>query len=304
MEKNPRIGVLAALGVCVLSGIATPLVSFLKVFRTEEMLMVRGLFAMVASLIILHFRVKRPGWKLLASACVLGAATFSYYQAVRHWGVNLTMVVLTTAPIVNFILQRFRGVRVQVSSMIALFFIVIGAAFALQPWHGNVNMPGLIWSFASVVFTGVGLDFLGQTSGDVFNRVFWFGLIYAAAGFSMCYLVHGLPFVDTDMEGKDIFLLAIFGVASAGVYVGNIYTFDNLRRDVASVLNASSVVPIIVGAWLVTGETLAFDRLCGAGLSFVAATILSYVESQHFVSPDDENIIKKSDTNIDHDPGP
>ncbi len=279
--KSPRTGVFAALGGCVCTGIASPLVSFLKVYRTEEMLLVRGLFAVIGALVLLHLRPRLPGWRLLASALLLGGATWTYYQAMRAWGVDLTMVVLTTSPLGNFLIQRVvHKKRVRRSARWALLGVVAGAVLALQPWHGDMNWAGFAWSLGSVAFTGAGFDLLSTSEGGPVDRVFWYGLVYALGGAALCVANGRPPFAGTDIVGRDAFLLAIFATAGALTYVCNIYTFDNLRIEVASVLNASQVMAAIIGAWFLMGEYLSYDRLAGAALSFGSATWLSYVSSR------------------------
>lgn len=279
--KSPRAGVLAALGGCLSVGIASPLVSLLKVYRTEELLLVRGLFAALSALIILRLRPQRPDARLLLSAVVLGGATWTYYQAMRCWGVDLTMILLTTSPVVNFCIQAFaRKQRVRLSARWALIGLIAGAFLALQPWNESMNWCGLAWSLASVVLTGIGFDLLASTVGNAFNRVFWFGCVYALGGLLLCVLGGRAPFHGTDLVGREAFFLSIFAVASASIFVCNIFTFDNLRVEIASVLNASQTVAAIIGAWFLMGEGLSYIQLLGAIISFASATWLSYKSSR------------------------
>lgn len=279
--KSPRAGVLAALGGCLSVGIASPLVSLLKVYRTEELLLVRGFFAALTALIILRFRPQKPNIRVLLSAVVLGGATWTYYQAMRCWGVDLTMIMLTTSPIVNFCLQFFvRKQRVRLSAKWALVGLIVGAVLALQPWNEVMNWCGFAWSLVSVILTGIGFDLLASTTGNSFNRVFWFGCVYGFGGLLLCASDGRLPFNGTDIVGREAFFLSIFAVASASIFVCNIFTFDNLRVEIASVLNASQTVAAIIGAWFLMGESLSYTQLLGAIVSFGSATWLSYKSSR------------------------
>ena len=222
----------------------------------------------------------RPCKDLVAASMFLAVGTWSYYQAMRYWGVDLTMAVLTITPVVNIILQLKRREKVPGLAAVALLGLIGGACIALQPWHGHVNARGLGWSLISVAASGYGFDRISSTKGDVFVRVFWLGLMYTFLGAVMCFMGEGAPFVGMSLDNHQAFLLLQFGIASVVIFVCNLYTFDHLHKVTASVFSAAQVVAAILGALVYAGEAPSRAMWIGTAIAFGFATWLAVVTSR------------------------
>lgn len=283
MKKNHRIlGVLAALGISLTAAVGFPLVNVLDEFSTAELMIARGSVTAIFFALIFRNRITVPSRDTLFFSILFGLANLSLYQAIRTWGANPTIVILTLTPIVNFGFKSYRGDRIDTTAAVSLVFMLLGVVITLQPWNTAPNFWGYFWSLSGVVLAGTGFEVLSKTGKlDPFNRTLWLGVVIGVVGLSVHMVQGEIPFKEHAITQVLLVNLIGFGMVAGFLYLLSIVlTFDYLETEVASVLAMAETPAVIIGAQLLLGETMGMIEWGGVILALVAATALALSQIQ------------------------
>lgn len=90
-----------------------------------------------------------------------------------------------------------------------------------------------------------------------------------------------LPFAREAWSVPHAIALVGFGVTGGfAYYLANIVAFEKLRTEVASTLAMAETPAVIVGAWLMLGETLTLIQWIGVVIALGATAALSAAEAR------------------------
>jgi len=282
-KKRPELGVLGAVGVSLTAGFALPLVKVLEDdFATGELMIGRGVMAMLVVVMFLYKRVGWPGWLVITYSTLFAFANLCLYRGVVTWGANPTIVILTTTPVINFVAKLLRREMVSGVAALSLFFMLVGVVVALEPWEVAMDAEGLAWSVAATVFAGLGFEIIGMVKDvDSYNETFWLALIIALVGTGYMS-IGGEPWQGLlSLDGRSVLILSMFGLLHGFLYLyAIIVTFDYLKTEVSSVLLMGETPVVIIVAWWLLGESMTVLQVSGAFVALVAASILGYTKAR------------------------
>lgn len=283
MKKNETtIGVVAALGISVTAAIALPLVNVFKTMEPVELMMVRGGVTAVLIALVLGRHIRLPSDRIIAFSTLFSVATLTLYTAIRAWGASPTLVVLTTTPVVNIIAKLLRGQSVDRRVFLCLAGLLLGVAIALNPWQATFDGWGFCLSVAAALFAGVGFEVLaGQKGIDPYNKSFWLAVVTVIVGLTAMLTNGQQPFVHETWSISHVLALAGFGVTGGfAYYLANIVAFEKLKTEVASTLAMAETPAVIVGAWLMLGETLTIVQWLGVVIALTSTMMLIATEAK------------------------
>jgi len=282
-KKRPGLGVLGAVGISLTAGFALPLVKVLEDdFSTGELMIGRGVVAVLAISIFLRDRIEWPGWNVIVYSTLFALANLCLYKGVVTWGANPTIVIVTATPLVNFAAKMYRRESVSRAAGLSLFFILAGVIVALEPWQAAMDGWGLLWSVAAMLFAGAGFEIIGMTEDvDSWNKTFWLALIIAVVG-SGSVLFEDVPWAGLlSLDGRLILILVGFGFLHGFLYLfAIIVTFDHLKTEVASVLAMGETPLVIIVAIVLLGEDMSALQGSGVAIALVATALLGYFKAR------------------------
>lgn len=282
MKTNETtIGVLAALGISVTAAIALPLVSVFRSMELSELMVARGGVTAILVVLVLTRHVGKPSKRMLTFSLTFSLATLVLYAGIRAWGASPTLVVLTTTPVVNIAAKLLRGHSVDGRVYVCLAGLLLGVMIALNPWQADFDLWGFALSVAATVLAGIGFEVLaGQKGIDPYSKSFWIAVVTVVVGI-LATLTNGhLPFAHETWSVPHALALVGFGITGGfAYYLANIVAFEKLKTEVASTLAMAETPAVIVGAWLMLGETLTFIQWIGVLIALGATAALSATEA-------------------------
>jgi drug/metabolite transporter (DMT)-like permease len=280
--NGTTVGVLAALGISVTAAIALPLVNVFKSMEPSELMVVRGGVTAVLIALVLTKHIGKPSKRILTFSLLFSLATLALYAGIRAWGASPTLVVLTATPVVNIAAKVVRGQSVDRRVYACLTGLLLGVMIALNPWQVDFDLWGFSLSVAGLLLAGVGFEVLaGQKGVDPYNKSFWLALVTVIVGLVTTLANGHLPFVQEVWGLPHVLALIGFGVTGGfAYYLANIVAFEKLRTEVASTLAMAETPAVIVGAWLMLGETLTLIQWIGVAVALGATAALSATEAR------------------------
>ena len=103
------VGIVAAIGISTTAAIALPLVNVFQALSTQELMIVRGGVSAVVTATLFRRRISYATDRVILFSFLFGLANLSLYNSIRAWGVNPTIVILTSTPMVNIAAKRWKG---------------------------------------------------------------------------------------------------------------------------------------------------------------------------------------------------
>lgn len=275
-------GVLAALGISLTAAIALPLVNIFKELTTPELMIVRGGVTAVIVLVLLWRHVTKPSKHMISFSLLFSMATLALYAGIRAWGASPTLVVLTLTPFVNIAAKLWRGQSVAPRVNVCLLFLVLGVTVVLNPWEASFDTTGLFLSVAATVLAGLGFEVLSAEKGiDPYNKSFWLAVVTIGLGTVTSLTSGHMPFMHESWTISRVLALIGFGATGGFLYyLANIVAFERLKTEVASTLAMAETPAVIIGAWLMLGETLSVIQWSGVLLALGATFALGRAESK------------------------
>ncbi len=278
-KGNLALGLLAILGVWLTAGIALPFVNVLKPHLSpEQILLIRG--GMTAFIALLLLR----GWGALGVdrytvliAVILAFASLGLYRGVREWGAGPTIIVVAATPIINFLFAWKRREKVSLVPLASLIVLLQGIALAVgTKLEGGGNaLSGFLWSVFGTIANGVLYELFAKTKSGHLEKCFWGSLGIAAIGF-FGSLGEKWP-VWADEPYLAAWVIILFGLVGGFLYwLSNVVAFREISTPVASVLLQGEAVTVILGAWIMLGESLRLIEWVGVATALIGAASLSY----------------------------
>lgn len=256
---NTNLGLIGIFGIWATMALV-PLAQLLP-HDPYQLMVLRGVPA--AAVFFFLLLAKRKGfapdrYTLLLSAC-FALATLSLFEAIKAWGANLSAIMLDMAVLVNFAFALYRGEKLTRIMGVAFACAIVGSFIALRAWTGEVNVPGFLWSLLALVANGLFIEAASRAKQESSIKVFWQGLGLAIAGLVMS-LNKGFG-----IYGEHIALATLFGFAT-GLFNFLFFAFlafGNLKATQVGVLVLGVTPSILIGSWLILGQTLVLDQLAG-----------------------------------------
>lgn len=283
MKTNETaVGVLAALGISVTAAVALPMVNVFKSMEPSELMVVRGGVTTILIGLVLAKHIGRPSKRVVTFSVLFSLATLALYAGIRAWGASPTLVVLTATPVVNIAAKVVRGQSVDGRVYACLAGLLLGVMIALNPWQTDFDLWGFSLSIAGLLLAGVSFEVLaGQKGIDPYNKSFWLAVVTVIVGFAATLYGGHLPFTREAWNIPHAFALVGFGVTGGfAYYLANIVAFEKLKTEVASTLAMAETPAVIVGAWLMLGETLTFMQWIGVVIALGATAALIAMEAR------------------------
>lgn len=284
-SKNRLLGVIAAFGISLTAGLALPMVNVLKQFSTAELMMIRGGITAFFIALVFRKRITWADWRVLTFSVMFAVANLCLYNGIRAWGANPTIVIITLTPIVNFVAKWWRGEKASRTALICLLVIITGVLVALEPWHVPIDAWGAFWSLSGAVLAGLGFEVLAKTKDlDPYARGFWLSIVIGSLGLAVA-LTKGFPMMSHEISLNTCLLLTGFGLTGGLLYfLANIFAFDYLDTEVASVLAMGETPAVILGAGILLGEKMSIVQWGGVFIALAATMALSFSEAKKSTS--------------------
>lgn len=283
-EKIAR-GLLGVVGIWITAGLALPFVNVLRSFSPEQLMFVRGLTTAIFAVLIVKGKVFPIDQYTLLSGVGFAFGCLGLYHGIRELGPSLAIIIITTAPVVNFLFAWGRGRHVSFAAIGSLVVVLAGVVIALHPWSSSttLTMKGVAWSLFGGTSGALYYEALSKAKGTRLTRCFWQALVVALIAISGSVISGSVAQVP---EFKTMLLLAAFALMGGFLYfIANIEAFDNLPTEVASVLAQGETPAVIIMAGVLLGEKLSLSQWTGVGIALFGAGYLSrWISNQQKVS--------------------
>ncbi len=245
----------------------------------------RGITTAVFAVLILRGKVFPTDWYTLLSGVGFAFGCLGLYHGIREIGPSLAIIIITTAPVVNFLFAWGRGRQVSLTAISSLMVMLAGVVFTLHPWGNNtiLSFKGVAWTICGAISGALYYEALSKAKGTRLNRCFWQALVVALIAIS-ANLISGSVVQVPDF--KTTILLVAFALTGGFLYfIANIEAIDNLPTEVASVLAQGETPAIIIMAGVLLGEKLNFSQWFGVAIALFGAGYLSlWISNQKKVS--------------------
>lgn len=258
---NIKLGLIGIFGIWATMALL-PLAQLLP-HNPYQLLVVRGLPAVVVFAIFLATKKAgfRPDRYTLLLSAFFALASLSLFEAIKAWGANLSAVMLDMAVLVNFAIALKRGEKITRMTIAAFFLAIFGSFLALRAWTGTVNVEGLLWSLLALVANGLFIEFASSAKQDKNTKVFWQGLILVLVGIVFSWN-SGFAVYSEKLP-----LALLLGLATGLVnFLFAFMAFSNLKPTQTGVLILGVTPSILIGSWILLGQTLALDQIAGVGI--------------------------------------
>lgn len=283
--KSIARGLLGAVGIWLTAGLALPFVNVLKSFTPEQLMFARGLMTAIFAVLIMKGKVFPIDRYTLLSGVGFAFGCLGLYHGIRELGPSLAIIIITTAPIVNFLFAWGRGRHVSFAAIGSLVVMLAGVVFALHPWSSTTTLTfkGVAWSIFGATSGALYYEALSKAKGSRLTRCFWQALVVALIAISG-NLISGSSIQVP--EFKTVLLLVAFALMGGFLYfIANIEAFDNLPTEVASVLAQGETPAVIIMAGVLLGEKLSLSQWLGVAVALLGAGYLSrWISNQQKVS--------------------
>ncbi len=272
-KKNIALGLLGVLGIWLSNGIAIPLVNKLSMFTPEQLLVARGVVTALVTLAFLRGGI-RPTLHVLSLGLCFVFAALCLYNGTRAWGASPTIIIITATPVVNFLVTIKRGLRIERSAVVVLMVMMGAVIVALEPWNATYKNPseGALWSISGMILNGVFYELLCIKKAPRLLRCFWQAVAVAIIG-----AVFSVGDSWTPIHNQPVLIAALVGFGLLGgmiYFLSNIVAFDNLDKDIASVLAQGETPAVIIVAVLLGEGQLSVTQWTGAIIALVASVLL------------------------------
>lgn len=280
-NRNTLVGIVAALGISITAAVALPLVNVFKTLTPGELMVMRGGVSAILVAMLFPKRITFVSRNVFAFSFLFGMANFCLYSAIRAWGANPTIVILTATPVTNIVAKWWRGHHVESRVTLSLAVLLAGVLVALNPWQTTFNLHGFLWSVTATLLIGIGFEILGVTKDvDPYYKSFWIAILMIVIGTVSTALAGRVPFSAEVWDASHLAALVGYGVIGGFLYIlANVIAFEKLKTEVASTLAMGETPAVILGAWVTLGEHLSIIQWCGVLVALAATLGLSASEA-------------------------
>ncbi len=271
VQTNTTKGLLGILGIWLTAGIALPLINILNDFSPTQLMTFRGYVTALLALLFMRGVVGKIDLYTKLMMIVLPLATLGLFQGVRYLGAGPTIIIITATPIVNFCIGYFLKRPVRTTSVIALFVLLLGVVIA--QWSDELNLRGLAWACFGMVMSGVLYELFARTTSGTFEKC-----LCTSAGMGTLGLLLSLqtPWPSFTVQPELLLFVVLFAFVGGFLYwIANMWAFDNLPTNEASILAQGETPAVIIGAYFLLGEQLTLFQWFGVGIALCSAYILT-----------------------------
>ncbi len=232
-------------------------------------------------------------WFILAASGYIGIAVADtwYLQALRYLGAGRTAIVASLySPFVVILSIVFLGEHLAAWQWLGFVMVLAGILVVVYQRHYQtidraVLLKGVVFAASSVFFTAAGV--VAMKPILVNDGFFWLVTLRMMAGIAgmLLYLVlkgHLKSTLAVIREGEhrwwSIGLASVFGTYFAMLFwLGG---FKYADASVASVLNETANIFIVIMAWLFLKEAMSKRKTVGAILTFAGVSVFLGLWSQ------------------------
>lgn len=284
-RKSIARGLLGVVGIWITAGLALPFVNVLRSFTPEQLMFIRGLMTAMFAILIVKGRVFPTNRYTILSGLGFAFGCLGLYHGIRELGPSMAIIIITTAPVVNFLIAWIRGRHVSLAAIASLTLMIGGVMFALHPWSSNTTLTvrGVAWSIFGTISGALYYEALSKAKGDRLVRCFWQATIVSLVAL-FGTLISKPEIIVPDFK-TNLLLLAFALMGGFLYFLANIEAFDNLPTEIASVLAQGETPAVIIMAGVLIGEKLNLSQWLGVGVALFGAGYLSHwISKQQRVS--------------------
>lgn len=271
MQTSKTKGFIGVIGIWVTAGIALPLINILDNFSPPQLMVFRGFITAFLAFMLLKGSIGKVDTHTKLMVIVLPLATLGLFQGIRYLGAGPTIIIITATPVVNFLIGYFSKRTIRQASVVALVFILFGVTMA--QWGGTLNLRGFLWAIFAMVMNGILYELFARAKSDAFQKCF-----YTSGGMGVVGLLISFQTPWPNVINEPALLFWIFAFAFIGgflYWIANLWTFDNLPTNEASILAQGETPAVIIGAYFILGEQLTILQWIGVIVALCAAYALS-----------------------------
>ncbi len=290
MHRRTLLGLLGVLGIWLTAGLALPFVNapvFQNAFSEERLMVFRGFgTALLALVWVVLFERPRSliryydedagvvrflnGYTALI-ALTLPFATLGLFNGIRNWGASPTIIVITATPVVNIVIGFFIGRRLPCAAVLGLAAVFGGVAVAL--WGGEFVLVGFAWAAFGTLMNGFLYEWFARGKGTLMKMCFW-----AMVGMGVLGLVLSWGESWQGILSPHLSVLVSQWIFVGGFlyWVANLLAFQKLPTTEASVLAQGETPAVIMGAYILLGESLTVSQWGGVVAALFGAGTLAY----------------------------
>ena len=225
-------------------------------------------------------------WLILVASGYFGIAVADtwYLQALRMLGAGRTAIIASLySPFVIILSILFLGELMALWQWIGFVLVLTGILVVVYQRHyqqvdRTVLWKGVAYAACSVFLTAAGV--VAMKPILEFGGFFWMVCLRLLAGtigmILYLYITGGLRPILHDIEHGQHRWGVILMASVAGTYLAMLFWLGGFKyadASVASVLNETSNVMIVLLAWLFLGEALSKRKITGAILTFCGVVI-------------------------------
>ena len=270
--KNTYLGLIGIAGIYITASIALPCVNILKPLSPEQLMVARGGVTAVLVALLLRGNIAAVEKSTLLFSFFFSCACLGFYNGIRIWGPSLTLIILTTTPIVNFLVSYRTGRKIPKAAVVSLTMLLCGVALALKPWTGAFNVKAFLWSAFGAVTAGIGYEYLSDSKAPKLQQCFWISVMIMIFGVFGSLHASWTPVFESP---KILGLLIGFAFVGGFLYfLANFEAFKHLPVETASVLAQGETPAVIFTSGIFLGEHLSVLQWCGVALAISGAYLL------------------------------
>lgn len=273
MKASTRIGLFGAIGIWLSAGIGLPFVNLLDMLDETQLMVIRGLSTAIIAFIGMRGKldIKKTDRHAFLLAVFLPFATLGLYKGLRYWGAGLTIVVITATPLINVFFSLVLKRKISRFVWIALPFVLGGVTLACL--EGAFSWPGFLWSLFATIMNALLYEFMSKSKAKPLQKCFWASLSMGVLGIALSTNTDWAPLRET----RVLELVSIFAFVGGFLYwLANLIAFEKLNITTASVLAQGETPAVIIGAWLIVGETMNFNQALGVTIALAGTIYLAY----------------------------
>jgi drug/metabolite transporter (DMT)-like permease len=282
MNKNQMVGRAIALSAAVFYGFNTTLSRLAYDTGTTPVSLTLYRFLMAAVLMIVIVLVLRKSWKLsvtplVFASCIFGnfATSIGHLGAVNYIPVSLSAIIFYTFPLLVVAYKRIaHREAVKRNELLAFIFAFIGIGVALGPDFHEFDPRGIALAFFGAIGATIFILSYERFPKETDSYVGTMWIMIASVTLALLALQFGFDLVPPRESIGWVYLMMIAG-ASVIAFVLTLQAIPRVGGAIFALFLNFEPVTIMLLAWVVIGEELSIERVCGIAL-IVFALFLSH----------------------------
>jgi len=279
------------LGVWLTAGFALPFVNVLDMFSPEQLMVFRGFITALIAFVTLRGSIGGVDKFTLLISLVLPFATLGLFQGIRHWGAGPTIVIVAGTPLINLLIGKFLGRKISLTSVIGLVMILVGVAIAQK--GGEFQWTGFLWSVFGTIMNAVLYELFARSKDSSMQKCFYSCIGMGVLGLALSIRSEAVWSLVVDPEIAGL----VFGFAFVGgflYWIANLTAFKYLPTTEASALAQGETPAVILGAFILLGETMEIHQWIGVFITLYGAWHLSRLLAENNKHEEEIQSVKTS----------